>query len=153
MPKKHPKKPRKGFTRSKKEWEESVSGHIGKFIDRINFKDIPNILMYGGCGYYGYKAFGNNIMGAIIGMVGLKLATAPAAETHFSIGSPLFNVEVPISSQIAGLSILTAIGISNLFTGKRADDLLRRLGDLGEYKPPVEGQLIRPGTYKLPPWL
>lgn len=34
------KESRKGFNRSQKEWEESISGHIGKLIDRISVDDV-----------------------------------------------------------------------------------------------------------------
>ena len=36
---KHTRK-RKSFTRSNKEWEESITGHIGKFIDKITVDEI-----------------------------------------------------------------------------------------------------------------
>lgn len=41
------KKPRKGFKRSRKEWEKSIAGHIGKFIDRLSAEDVTKLAMFG----------------------------------------------------------------------------------------------------------
>ena len=74
------KKPRKGFKRSKKEWEESAAKHIGKLIDRI---DPIEALTYLFAAYYGQNAFAivdpsiqNRVYGAMYGIVGLKLASS-----------------------------------------------------------------------------
>lgn len=70
MAKKRRKKPRKGFTRSEKEWEESIARHIGKAVDRI---DPLKAIIYGGLGYLGWKTF-DNPFGALYGIVSFELA-------------------------------------------------------------------------------
>jgi len=50
------KKPRKGFSRSKKEWKESIAGHIGKAIDRVD--PIKATAFVGGA-YIIYKVLDN----------------------------------------------------------------------------------------------
>lgn len=55
------KKPRKGFTRSKKDWEESVAGHIGRFVDKLTVNDVLNLTVFGAVGvstYYGIGIVG-----------------------------------------------------------------------------------------------
>ena len=37
---------KKGFRRSKKEWEESVSLHVGKFIDKLTMDDLVKLSMF-----------------------------------------------------------------------------------------------------------
>lgn len=62
------KKPRKGFSRSQKEWEESVARHIGKFIDNLKGEDLLNLISAGICAYAGFNAAkqlgGDNIQAA-----------------------------------------------------------------------------------------
>lgn len=41
------RKPRKGFTRSQKEWEESIAAHIGRFIDRLSVRDVVYGVTFG----------------------------------------------------------------------------------------------------------
>lgn len=41
------KRRNKGFKRSKKEWEESIAGHMGKFVDRLSAEDIVKLAMFG----------------------------------------------------------------------------------------------------------
>lgn len=103
LAKKRRKKPRKGFTRSKKEWEESAAGHIGKFIDRLRPADIIDLIALLGISYYGYELT-HDARGPIVGAIGYKLATTMG-------GTP------PVA-QIAGLSILGAMGLTIL--GKMA---------------------------------
>ena len=38
------RKPRKGFLRSQKEWEETIARHIGKFIDNLKGEDLLNLI-------------------------------------------------------------------------------------------------------------
>lgn len=90
-------KKRKGFSRSKKEWEESIATHIGKFIDRLTMKDLIELGLMGGLAYAGYKEFG--LEGALIGPVSLKLATTPGG-----MGLPV--------SQTAGLLGLVSLGLA-----------------------------------------
>lgn len=54
MAKKRVKKPRKGFKRSAKEWEETIAAHIRKFIDRLSVNDILNLLAFGSATYAAY---------------------------------------------------------------------------------------------------
>jgi len=56
MVKRKPKNPRKGFNRSKKEWEESIATHIGKFIDKLDGNQIMTLLSNAIVGYAGFKA-------------------------------------------------------------------------------------------------
>ena len=92
------KKTAKGFKRSQKEWEESIAAHIGKFGDRITLDDLLAIAV--------------GIWGAVhtqwpahflTGAIGYKLARTMG-------GTP------PVS-QIAGLSILGALGLVGLGEG------------------------------------
>lgn len=50
------KKKRKGFSRSAKEWEESIAGHLGKFIDKLTLTDIMNIAAFASTSYLSYTA-------------------------------------------------------------------------------------------------
>jgi len=71
--------------------------------------------MYAGMAYLGAKAFpGHEGLGALTGMVGLKLATTEGPGTHVKVYSPLFGVDIPFSSQTVGLGILAALGISQI---------------------------------------
>lgn len=116
MPKKKRKsrkKPRKGFTRSTKAWEESIATHIGHIIDNSSIDDIFNVAIYSLCGYFGYKIGG--IGGAATGLVGYKLANVP--NSHLSNG--------------VGLGILGAIGLLNVrghLTQEQAENNLRDRG-------------------------
>jgi len=83
MAKRKAKKPRKGFTRSKKEWEESIATHIGKIIDNLDAKQLEELMLYGIAGYAGHQAASNlgvkfpqSLGGSATAMIGLKLATA-----------------------------------------------------------------------------
>lgn len=51
-----PKKKRKGFSRSQKQWEESVAAHIGKFIDKLTLTDVMNIAVFGSASYVAYTS-------------------------------------------------------------------------------------------------
>lgn len=44
-----------GFTRTKKQWENSFSDHVGKFIDRLTFTDVLNIVAFSGGAYATYQ--------------------------------------------------------------------------------------------------
>lgn len=44
----------KGFKRSAREWEASIAGHIGKFIDRITIDHALKLATFGGILYF-YK--------------------------------------------------------------------------------------------------
>lgn len=48
-------KKRKGFTRSQKQWEESIATHIGKLIDKVTPTDILNFVMFGTTAWYTYQ--------------------------------------------------------------------------------------------------
>jgi len=73
LPKKKKKKPRKGFTRTKKEWEESVAAHIGKIVDNLSGKDIAELALMGGLAYLGYSHL-KHPAGLLYGPICLKLA-------------------------------------------------------------------------------
>lgn len=82
----------------------SVSSHLGKIIDNTNLKDWFECLIMAGIAYGGYKIAEKNnwdyFMTIITGEIGYKLATTMGG--------------TPPLSQIAGLSILAALGISAL---------------------------------------
>ena len=115
------KKPRKGFTRSKKEWEESIAGHAGKIVDRLTFDDFLAIAI----GAVGGLATGS-WEGALAGMVGYKLATTMG-------GSP------PVA-QIAGLVTLSSLGLASL---AMQYDYLPNIPAPGAKDVTVEGQTIQ----------
>ena len=48
------RKAKKGFSRSKKEWEESISRHIGNFIDKLSMTDVFNLMTFGASAYLSY---------------------------------------------------------------------------------------------------
>lgn len=96
------KKARKGFKRSKKEWEESIAGHIGKAIDRI--EPLEGLLLIG-LALAGVEAFGD-WKGALLGPIGLKLAMTQG-------GTP------PIA-QIAGVTALGILGAAYIPPDLRA---------------------------------
>jgi len=91
------RKPKKGFSRSQKAWEESIAAHIGKFIDKLTLKDVTEAGLMIGLAYAGYQEFG--LQGALIGPVSLKLATTPGG----------FGIPV---AQTAGLLGLVALGLA-----------------------------------------
>jgi len=70
------KKPNKGFTRTQREWEESIAGHIGRFLDRLTGEDLQNILITAGITYMGWKAY-KSFYGVTFGLISYKLATSP----------------------------------------------------------------------------
>ena len=47
----------KGFTRTKKQWENSFADHVGKFIDRLTFTDVLNAAVFGASAITVYKSF------------------------------------------------------------------------------------------------
>ena len=53
-PKKKKSKHGKGFTRTKKQWENSFADHLGKFVDRLTFTDILNIFAFTSGAYATY---------------------------------------------------------------------------------------------------
>ena len=92
---------------------ERIAKHIGEFIKEKGDK-IPDLALYTGLAFLGARAF-RRWEGALVGMLGLKLATTPVGEgSSFSIHSPIFGMSVPFNSQVAGLGLLTSIGILNL---------------------------------------
>lgn len=92
------KKPNKGFERTNKEWEQSIAGHIGKFIDGLRVPDVIELILYGGLAYLGYEASGRKPIGLLWGPVSFRLATTMG-------GTP------PVS-QIAGLASLGMLGLA-----------------------------------------
>lgn len=69
------KKPRKGFTRSSKEWAESVTTHIGKFVDRL--PPLKTVAFISGT-YLLYELFDN-----------LEVISDIYTTIQFEYGSPL----------------------------------------------------------------
>lgn len=93
---KRKRKPRKGFSRSKKEWEETIASHIGKAIDRFTIDDFLTI----GVGIWGGLHMEDPLAG-LVAAIGYRLASRPIGGT-------------PPVAQIAGVSMLAAIGIGGL---------------------------------------
>lgn len=82
--KKPKRKPRKGFTRKAKDWEESIATHIGKIIDNLKAEDILNLVTAVSVSYFGYdaaKRVGANdtdaLKGSAIGLISYQLAKQP----------------------------------------------------------------------------
>lgn len=79
-----PRKKRKGFTRSQKEWEESIATHLGKFIDKLTPQQLIDFLAYGIAAYYGQEAvrkqgvedLNARVGGSAMAIISLKLATS-----------------------------------------------------------------------------
>lgn len=90
------KKRRKGVTRSQRGWEESVAGHVGRFIDRLTLDDILTISV----GVLGGMRT-HHAVGALAAAIGYRLATKPIGGT-------------PPISQMVGVGILAAVGIGGL---------------------------------------
>jgi len=44
----------RGFQRSAKQWENSIADHVGKFVDRLTFTDVLNMMAFGGGAYATY---------------------------------------------------------------------------------------------------
>ena len=51
MPRKKKNDHGRGFKRTRKQWENSISDHIGKFVDRLTMTDVLNIFAFT-CGAY-----------------------------------------------------------------------------------------------------
>jgi hypothetical protein len=50
-----------GFRRSKKQWENSIADHLGKFVDRLTMTDVLNGIAFGAgslATYYGITGLG-----------------------------------------------------------------------------------------------
>jgi hypothetical protein len=47
--------PGKGFKRTKKQWENSIADHVGKFVDRLTMTDVLNGLVFAAGTYGTYK--------------------------------------------------------------------------------------------------
>jgi len=45
----------RGFKRTQKQWENSFADHVGKFIDRLTFTDVLNIIAFSGGAYATYQ--------------------------------------------------------------------------------------------------
>jgi len=93
-------------------------GPLGQAVDFIkqHGDKIPELAMYAGVAWMGSKAVTNlkvsgPLEGALAGMVALKLASTTGGDTHMSIYSPLFGVDIPFNSQTVGLGMLAALGL------------------------------------------
>ncbi|GAH91058.1 unnamed protein product, partial [marine sediment metagenome] len=76
---KRKKKPKskhgEGFTRTKKQWENSFADHVGKIIDNSSLKDIGEFAVMGLLAVMTAERTGD-IRGAVIGPLAFKLATS-----------------------------------------------------------------------------
>lgn len=124
------RKPRKGFTRSQKEWEETIAKHIGKVIDNLRGEDIINLTCAGICAFAGYR--------------GAKELGADEAVAVGAAGSGVIAYQLAKSMNMiagaAGAGYLASLGLINLYGA----DLVRKGQIL------VEGQRLWGGW--LPIW-
>jgi len=110
-----PKKKRKGFSRSKKQWEESIARHIGKFIDNLKGEDLLNLISAGICAYAGFNAAkqlgGDDIQavsGAGSGIIAYQLAKsmnliAGASGTAYLASLGILNLWSPVDVAAAAV--------------------------------------------------
>jgi len=110
------RKPRKGFTRSRKEWEESLATHIGKVVDNLSGKDLADLALVGGLAYLGYYHLKNPV-GLLYGPVCLKLAT--------SMNS---------TAGIAGTLGLVSLGLPFVFSGLAGTTPTRKTDTIDKYR-------------------
>jgi len=141
------KKPRKGFTRSSKEWEESIATHIGHLIDNLKGEDLLNLIAGAGCAYAGYNAAviaGADIAGQIgaagSGIIAFQLAKsmnviAGGSGTAYLAALGLINVWNPLVSTLE-----VAYGA---VTPRNIDDVAE------EYEEPIKGQEVAKGVFKM----
>jgi len=130
MVKRKPKKPRKGFTRSAKEWEQSIATHIGHVIDNLKGDDILNLSAAAICAYGSFMAAkqlgaSNELAAGAAGsgIIAYKLATS-----------------MNMIAGAAGCGYLASVGIIDLYGA----DLVKKTQTL------VEGQRLWGGW--LPIW-
>ena len=84
------------MTRSSKQWDETVGRHLGQIVDNTKLTDLIDLFAYGGVATLGFQAT-DSLIGALIGVLGLKLATTDG-----------------IPSQTAGLLALGTLGLAGL---------------------------------------
>jgi len=145
--KKRPKaKPRKGFTRATKEWEESIARHIGKIIDNLKAEDILNIAGASVAAYAAFRAaqiakadIPTSLGAAGSGIIAYQLAKAP-------------NI-IAGGSGVAYLSVLGLINVWNplISTLEVAYGAVtpRNIEDVTEdFTEPSKGEEVLPGVYK-----
>jgi len=104
------RKPRKGFTRSKKQWEESIAGHIGKFIDNMKGDDLLNLFAAGVCAFGGYSAakrLGGNETAALGGAATSVVAFQLAKSMNIIAGG-------------AGIGFLAGVGVIDVYDPLKA---------------------------------
>lgn len=98
--------------------EEHLKDHLGRMIDRV---DPLELAIYAGLAYAGYEVF-KDWRGALIGPIGLKLATSPS--------------EIAAAS---GVITLSGLGIGIALTGELGKQIAGALADAGLYsKAPTE---------------
>lgn len=104
MPKKK-NKPRKGFNRSQKEWEESIATHIGKIIDNLKGEDIINLAGAGISAYAGFRAG--------------QVAGADLAGSMGVAGSAVIAYQLAKSNNViaggSGVAYLASLGLINIW--------------------------------------
>ena len=81
-----------GFRRTKKQWEASAADHIGKFIDRLTFTDVLNVIAFSGGAYATYKG--------IEGLAGIAEATPDWLQWAGTLVSP-FLMQLFIPAEVA----------------------------------------------------
>jgi len=112
------KKRRQGFNRSKKEWEQSIARHIGKFIDNLKGDDILNLCAAGICAYGSFMA--------------AKELGADNALAAGAAGSGIIAYKLATSMNMiagaAGCGYLASVGIIDLYGAdlvKKAESLVQ----------------------------
>jgi len=133
MAKRKGKKPKESF----KEILDKGLEAVVDVLKRADVKDIAEVAIYGGLAYAGYQApllgvFPDPIK-LMWGPVALKLATTPTYGGEFTLG--IKGVEVPVNSQIAGLTMLSLLGFASLPWGELPKAMIQDVEDTrGSYQ-------------------
>ncbi|MFH1327292.1 MAG: hypothetical protein ABIH76_00330 [Candidatus Bathyarchaeota archaeon] len=105
MVKRKQRKPRKGFNRSAKEWEQSIATHIGKFIDNLDAKNVLDLFTAAICAYGGYRA------GEVIGQpIETRLGMAASGVLGYQLAKSMNPV-----AGASGTVLLASYGLINVW--------------------------------------
>lgn len=129
------KKPAKGFKRTRKEWEETLATHMGKFIDRLT----PDDALLMSLGAWG-ALHTQTLHGGLATMLGYKLATTAGG--------------TPPLAQVSGLILLSSVGAAPYVVpglGMFAEQMKEFLGAVSQEPKRATELLFRPpGMEELP---
>lgn len=122
------KKPKVPFWKKLDPELQSIATHIGKMTDNMKLNDWADLGIIAGLAYLSYDVT-QDLRGALIGPIGYKLATTMGG--------------TPPLSQIAGLTILAALGMASFREAGSEGASLR----LGEYEFPLGFPFMPRGPY------